>query len=112
MPLLIWSRNSVSRSHVGRQRFDHHGNLAQVVVELMIAAGHLAEMGLWNRVRKQLSVPRWRGVIREAMVKIDRDLPWKFRTQLTLGFPTIKAPTARSGEFSASAWIRIVPPSE
>ena len=58
----------------------------------MIAAGQTTEVGLWNRVRIQVSVRRWGRVIRKAMVDVDRDSAGKLSAYLALGLPIIGRP--------------------
>jgi hypothetical protein len=40
-------------------RVDNRGNLPEVIVELIIAAGQATEVRLWNRTRIQVGMRRW-----------------------------------------------------
>src|SRR5688572_17791123 len=74
------------------QRFDYRGNLAQIVVQLMIATWQETKMGLWNRLCKQFRVCRRRGVIREAMEQENWHSAWELLAQSALWRPRIAGP--------------------
>ena len=59
------------------QRFDYRSDLAQIVVQLVIAIWQETKTGLWNRLCEQFCVRRRRDVICEAMEQEDRHAAWK-----------------------------------
>src|SRR5690348_8809250 len=85
-------KDSKSGSRLRCQRPDQPGDLAQIIVELMIAIWQATKIGIGDLVRVQLRVRRRRGGISEAVVKIDRDSSGQLLAERTLGCPLITRP--------------------
>lgn len=127
-----WARGSPGRHRDdadpgSAKRLDHYSDFAQVIVELMIAVGQEIETCMRNRACIELSVRRWHGAVRKAVIEINRPISRELAPKSRTGCPSSlgqppsptngtairkMAPNASLGGCSARTLRRIVPPTE
>src|SRR5215218_1756895 len=82
----------------GRQGLDGRGDLAQIVVELMVAAGQAAEAGVRNRARMELGMRRGDVRVRQAVVEINWHAFGELPADLAPWPPIVGRPAALADE--------------